>query len=322
MTASADVSVIIPAWKAADFIERSVASALASTGVEVEVIVVDDASPDNTFEVIRARAKTDRRVVADKLFANGGPSTARNRAIELASGRYIAILDADDGMTPERLSSLVALADKSGADIVIDNMMEVDEGGWALGRKQPFLKAAEFETARDIDLATWVAHNHPMKATDCLGYLKPLFRTSKLAETGLRYDETLRNSEDYYLIASLLAAGAKMTYAPEPGYLYQRSSSSTSHRLKPAHTKAWLDAERRFRSTYSGKFSPAAVAALNARGRTLRDVHQFVAAVDAVKGKRIGAFFGVLASDLRSTGFTLTTFAKIGMGKALRRKLV
>ena len=192
-----DVSVIIPAWKAASFIERAVSSALASTGVKVEVIVVDDASPDATFETIKRLAAANRsRVIAERLPVNSGPSAARNRALDMAKGRYIAILDADDGMAPGRLAALVALADASGADIVADNMMEVDEGGWALGRHQPFLKSPAFSSSRDIGLATWVKHNHPMKGGDCLGYLKPLFRRSKLAETGIRYDVTLRNSED------------------------------------------------------------------------------------------------------------------------------
>lgn len=317
-----DVSVIVPAWKAADFIDRSVKSALASTGVAIEVIVVDDASPDTTFQVVKTLAAADRRIVADRLPANGGPSAARNRALDLAKGRYIAILDADDGMLPGRLAALVALADRTEADVVVDNMMEVDEEGWALGRKQPFLKSAAFAAPRDIDLAVWVAHNHPMRSKDCLGYLKPLFRRSKLVEIGVRYDETLRNSEDYYLVANLLAAGARMTYTPEPGYLYQRSDSSTSHRLQPVHTRTWLDAERRFRAQHEAKLSVAAKNALNVRGRVLRDVHQFVAAIDAVKGKRIGAFVGVLASDLHASAYTLTAFAKIAMGKALKRKPV
>ena len=319
---SIDVSVIVPAWKAMDFIERSVKSALASTGVSLEVIVVDDASPDATFDAIKRLAAADSRVIADKLPVNGGPSAARNRALGLAKGRYIAILDADDGITAGRLASLVTLADSSGADIVADNMMEVDEGGWALGKRQPFLKSADFTSKRGIDLTTWVEHNHPMKSDECLGYLKPLFRRLKLIETELRYDETLRNSEDYYLVANLLAAGGRMIYAPEPGYLYQRSSGSTSHRLQPAHTATWLDAERRFRAQHEAKLSAEEKGALNVRGRALRDVHQFVAAVDAMKSKRIGAFFGLLASDLRASAFTLTAFAKIAMGKALRRKLV
>ncbi len=316
-----DVSVIVPAWKAAGFVGRSVASALASTGVAVEVIVVDDASPDDTFEALKSLAAADPRVVVDRLAQNSGPSAARNRAIDLSTGRYIAVLDADDTITAGRLAGLVALADKTGADIAVDNLLEVDEAGVAVGGK-PFLKSAFFAKARDIDLATWVNFNRPMKGGDCLGYLKPLIRRAKLDASGVRYDVALRNSEDYYLAAHLLAEGARMTYTPDSGYLYQRSAGSTSHRLQPAHTKAWIDAEQRFRARYSGRFSTEAENALNERARNLRDVNQFVSAIDAMKARKPAAFASLLASDLRASRYTLATLAKIAMGKVLRRKLV
>jgi succinoglycan biosynthesis protein ExoO len=318
---STDVSVIIPAWKAAGFVGRAIESALTSTGVSVEVIVVDDASPDATSETLREMAAKDMRIIADRLDQNGGPSAARNRAIRLAGGRYIAILDADDAMAPGRLAQLVALADKSGADIIVDNMVETDESGRQTNNEM-FLKAADFSARREIDLATWISFNLPMSGGECIGYLKPLIRRSKLMETGIRYDEALRNSEDYYLIAELLAAGARMTYTPEAGYLYQRSPSSTSHRLAPAHTRAWLEAEKRFLVRHAGRFTGKESAALQARGRQIRQVNQFVSAVDAVKARNASGVIKLLASDLRAAGYTLSTFSKIALGKVLRRKLV
>ncbi len=318
---SIDVSVIIPAWKAAAFVERAIASALGSTGVSVEVVAVDDASPDATFAVLRRLAAADTRIVAERLPQNSGPSAARNRAIDLANGRYIAILDADDAMKPDRLAALVALAEKTHADIIVDNMTEVGETGEALSAL-PFLKSRDFASTRTIDLETWVKFNQPLKPVDCLGYLKPLIRRAKLAETGIRYDEELRNSEDYYLVADLLARGARMTYTPGPGYLYQRSSASTSHRLQPAHTRAWLDAEQRFHDRYHGRFTSRERSALKARGKHLRDVNQFVSAIDAVQKKQVGEFFGLLVGNPLASRYTISTFAKIAAGKALRRKFV
>jgi hypothetical protein len=113
-----------------------------------------------------------------------------------------------------------------------------------------------------------------------------------------------------------------MTYTPEAGYLYRRSISSTSHRLQPSQTKAWLEAEDRFQRRFAGRYSSKAADALAVRSRVLRDVDQFVAAVDAMKARRVGTFLHVLASDLNASRFTLSTLAKIGLGKALRRKLV
>ncbi|MFT3724810.1 MAG: glycosyltransferase [Hyphomonadaceae bacterium] len=316
-----DVSVIVATWKAAAFVERALSSALVTGILSVEVIAVDDASPDDTFAKLEQLAASDHRIKVARLTENSGPSAARNRAIELASGRYVAVLDADDAILPGRLASLVAHADRKRADIVVDNMTAVDEQGQQLG-PDTFLKSAQFRAARPIDLLTWIAYNQPLGGGDCLGYLKPLIRRSKLIELGIRYDAGLRNSEDYYLIAHLLAAGSRMNYLPDPGYLYTRSSGSISHRLKPVHTRALLDAEARFQSDFHGRFSPKEAAALSRRMRGLRNLHQFVCAIDAVQEKKFGAFLGLLASDVRASSYTLGMFARIAAGKVMKRKLV
>lgn len=316
-----DVSVIIPAWKAGGFVERAIASALASTGISIEVIVVDDASPDDTFSVLQRLADADPRIVAERLAVNSGPSAARNRAIELSSGHYVAILDADDAMAPERLAALTALAEETGADIVVDNMIEVDEAGRRIGAR-PFLNSAAFAEKRAIDLVTWIAFNQPMKSRDCIGYLKPLIRRSAIDRLVARYNSTLRNSEDYYLAAHMLAAGARMIYTPNAGYLYRRSAASTSHRLQPTLTKALLAAEARFFTLFANTLTPEERSALVRRERGLRDVHQFVSALDAVKTRNLRTVPRLLASDFHASAFTLSTFAKIAMGKALGRNLV
>ena len=316
-----DVSVIIAAWKAETFLEQAVASALASIGVSVEVVIVDDASPDGTTPVAQRLAAQDGRVIASRLEANGGPSAARNRAIGLASGRYIAVLDADDTMAPERLERLVRHAEATGADIVADNMFEVDESGARL-TDTGFLTSEAFAQDRAIDLATWINFNEPMKRGDCIGYLKPLIRRDALPLSGAVYDTALRNSEDYYLVAGLLAQGRKMAYLAQPGYFYTRSAGSTSHRLKPEHTQAWLDAERRFADASGSKLSGADRRALAHRRRTLRNVHQLVATTEAVKSRKLGNALSMLASDLRGAMYTLGFFSRIALGKMLRRKLV
>ncbi len=316
-----DVSVIVATWKAAAFVERSIGSALASTGVSVEVIAVDDASPDGTFAKLQQLAASDGRIKIERLTKNSGPSVARNRAIDMASGRYIAILDADDEVEPGRFATLVAHADSAKADIVIDNMQEVDEQGNPHS-SEPFLKSEEFKHAREIGLKTWIAFNQPLAGGDCLGYLKPLILRSKLDELDIRYDADLRNSEDYYLVARLVAAGARMSYLPEPGYRYTRSAGSISYRLKPENTRALVEAEARFQSEFKSRLSPDEASALARRARGLRNLHQFVSAIDAVQKRKVGYFLSLMASDLQATSYTLSMFAKIAAGKILKRKLV
>ncbi len=316
-----DVSVIIAAWNAVSFLERAIRTALASEGVAVEVIVVDDASPDGTSALARNLAANEPRILVERLSTNGGPSVARNRAIERATGRYIAVLDADDAIAPGRLAAMVKHADATGAQIIVDNMIEVNEAGERL-QDTNFLTSATFAEDRDIDLATWIAFNEPMKRGDCIGYLKPLIKRDALLASGAHYDKALRNSEDYYFVADLLAGGLQMQYLASPGYLYTRSSGSTSHRLKPEHTQAWLEAEQRFADRNATKLAGATRQAWSRRRRALHNVHKLVATTDAVKSRKLGNALGVMVSDLNGAMFTIGVFARIALGKVLRRKLV
>jgi succinoglycan biosynthesis protein ExoO len=165
-----------------------------------------------------------------------------------------------------------------------------------------------------VDLALWVQFNQPLKPIDCIGYLKPLFRRATLDRLNQRYEPALRNSEDYYIVADMLAKGAMMRYTPEPGYNYRRASTSISHRLKPAETHAWIAAEAAFRGRHP-HLGASQAAALDARNRLLRNIDHFVSAVDLAKAKRFPHFLAHFVGDPRSTLFTLGAFARIARAK-------
>jgi succinoglycan biosynthesis protein ExoO len=319
--AQPDVSLIVAAWKAAPFLARAVASVREAQGVDVEIVIVDDASPDDTWAVMQRLAALDPRIVIDRLPANAGPSVARNRAIGLSRGRFVAVLDADDAMAPGRLARLVQLADRDGADIVLDNMLEVDADGRRIG-DAAFLTSESFATPREITLRNWVRFNMPMMPGHCIGYLKPLIRRESLERLKVQYDPALRNSEDYYLIAHLLAGGARAAYTPEAGYLYTRAAGSTSHRLKPSETEAWLVAEADFLRAHRDRLGADVRRELVKRDRTLQNVNHLVASTDALKAKRVGAFLRLLVSDAAGAAFTLRTLGGVAVGRLIGRKPV
>jgi glycosyltransferase involved in cell wall biosynthesis len=103
------VSVIISAYNAAAYVAEAVSSALASSDVTLEVLVVDDGSTDGTWDVLGTFGDRIRRMRQD----NGGPYKARNLAARLARGEWLAFLDADDVWTPDKLQRQLALADES-----------------------------------------------------------------------------------------------------------------------------------------------------------------------------------------------------------------
>jgi glycosyltransferase involved in cell wall biosynthesis len=127
----AKVSVIIPAYNAARYLHATIQSVLIQSFTDFEIIVSDDGSTDNTGEVIRSF--TDERIRYIRRL-NAGVSSARNSGAEIATGEYLAFLDADDLFCAHNLSKKVQLLEQdSEADMVFADCEVINESGKATG---------------------------------------------------------------------------------------------------------------------------------------------------------------------------------------------
>ncbi|MFM2042659.1 MAG: hypothetical protein RLY86_1235 [Pseudomonadota bacterium] len=233
------VSVIIPAWRAEDHIAAAVRSALDQSLDDLEVLVVDDASPDRTAAVVERLALLDPRVRLVRGGWNRGPAGARNLGLAAARGAWIALLDADDAYEPGRLETLVNFARVADADMVADNLL-LEEGGDGDGDRgggdgrpviQPMIPAALLPAPQVVDTARFLEGNLPVRDHPRVsyGFLKPVFRRSFLARHGLRYDEGARFAEDFLFYTSALLAGARFWLLPQALYRYRvRGDSLTA----------------------------------------------------------------------------------------------
>ena len=105
------ISVIIPTYNRADKIENSIRSVLNQTYQNVEVLVIDDASTDNTENIVRNIK--DERLSYIRMPENGGASVARNEGVRYATGEWIAFHDSDDVWRPDKLEKQIAYRDKN-----------------------------------------------------------------------------------------------------------------------------------------------------------------------------------------------------------------
>lgn len=129
------VSVIMPAYNADRFITAALESILSQTYRNIEVIVVDDGSTDRTSELVLEIAAYDRRVILHRQH-NSGVAAARNVAIQMARGEFIAPIDADDVWLPEKLERQVAkmLESSPAVGLVYTWSLRLDAGGKVIGR--------------------------------------------------------------------------------------------------------------------------------------------------------------------------------------------
>lgn len=123
------VSIITPMYKGEAFVGETVDSVLRQTYTNWEMIIVDDCSPDGGAGICRAKihAKGDPRVKIIESQTNCGSSGARNKALKLARGRYIAFLDSDDIWHPDFLEKQLAFMGSENAPLVFSSYRRIDE---------------------------------------------------------------------------------------------------------------------------------------------------------------------------------------------------
>lgn len=118
MSSIPQLSVVMPVYNGASYLRPAVDSVLASRGVELELICVDDGSEDDSLSIIREYAARDARV-RPCVVKHAGVSVARNEALKLVRGEYVSFVDSDDSVEPDFLAALVAKARETGADCVL-----------------------------------------------------------------------------------------------------------------------------------------------------------------------------------------------------------
>lgn len=120
MTPSPKVSLIMPVYNSAAYLERAVASALEQTEPALELIAIDDGSTDGSLAILERIAASDRRLVVLQQ-ANDGPYSARIKGIGRARAPWIGFIDADDCILPGALETWSAAAERDSADLVVGN---------------------------------------------------------------------------------------------------------------------------------------------------------------------------------------------------------
>lgn len=282
------VSVVIPAYNAAPFIERAIRSALDQSHEVAEVIVVDDASTDSTTQIIGRLAEEDERVKLLCLPVNGGPSRARNAGFAAATGDWIAVLDADDAYLPDRLSHLMTKSDE--ADILADNLLSYDPATDV--RSEQFGRKAEgWESVDLLSFADARRKHHDF------GLFQPVFRRRFLEKHKLRYPEDVRHGEDFLLAFEAIARGARYWLSWRPGYLYTERNSGWSRTL--VDYVAMGDKVEALAKRDDLQLSPAIRAKLADRVARISYLDARHRLISAFREKRIGDLFRLAARHPR-----------------------
>ncbi|MCB1772240.1 MAG: glycosyltransferase family 2 protein [Gammaproteobacteria bacterium] len=212
------VSIIMPVFNDGAFLEEAIASLLAQTEPDFELVVCDDASSDESTSIIRRFAGQDARIKALYNDQNRGVCFSRDRAIAVAEGEWITLLDGDDYYLPERLHELLRFAGACGADMVADGFILVDENSRETGEVYlPTRRAGQ-----GLEIEDYVRQGMPSGRRFNPGYLKPMIRRDFIQSHGITYLPDAWCGQDFVFYLTCLLHGADWRLMDEAFYCYRK----------------------------------------------------------------------------------------------------
>lgn len=224
------ISIIIPVYKVEKYLDKCVESVVNQTYKNLEIILVDDGSPDKCPAMCDEWAKKDKRIkVIHK--ENGGVSLARNAGIDIASGDYLAFVDSDDYVDINVCKILLSLSKEHKADVAICDFYEVFEGKLfeKESNENEIVKVYENENKFDVLKEFSVQTIVPWGKL----YKNNIFKNIKYPEG--------KENEDEYVVHKYLYEAKKIVYTSQKLWYYLKRADSIMSRLKKVYEKSNLD---------------------------------------------------------------------------------
>ena len=207
------VSIIVPAYKAEQYLNQCVDSLLAQTLSDIEILLVDDGSPDRSGEICDNYAKQDKRIRVIHQ-QNQGVSVARNVGIKAASGKYLMFVDSDDWVDPDYCKEPYELAERTGADCVMFKYVWYENGRYEQKEDYPEGEKTKLEAMNLMNGGVGIGPSNKL-------FRRELFDEIQFPE-GRRY-------EDIVVLPRLVQASRKIWYLNKPLHFYRGNENSSTH---------------------------------------------------------------------------------------------
>jgi len=224
------VSIIVPVYNTERYLNRCLDSLINQSYSNFELIIVDDGSTDNSLEICKKYQTIDERI---KVYhkANGGLSSARNFALDVIKGEYVTLVDSDDYVTPNFLSTLVNVLEQNNSDIsVCDENRFYEKNGILYFYGSPYKKVSSVIKQTSEEGLNSYLKQILYDASACGKlYKSGLFK-------GVRYPEGF-NYEDIGTTYKIFCKANSITFTPEPMYLYYQRENSILHDVTPYKLK-------------------------------------------------------------------------------------
>ncbi|AFY59076.1 glycosyl transferase [Rivularia sp. PCC 7116] len=276
-----EVSVIILAYNTEKYIAQAINSALQQTEKNIEIIIVDDGSTDNTLEVINSFF--DKRIKVLVNQRNLGQNFSTNRAIKVAKGNWITRLDSDDWYAVDRLEKLLKIANSQNVDIIADDIYFIQDGKnlpWSTLLSQSKYKIKNNTEISSIDFiekdvpGMWGLH---------LGLTKPLIKINFIQKHNIKNHDNILIGGDFWFYLICLAHGAKFLFVPNPYYFYRSRPGSSVAQSRIKRLEAYCEATKYYLQQDYIINNQKLLAALQKRLYLIEKTRPYFLVVDSLK---------------------------------------
>lgn len=209
-----DISIIVPVYNTAAYLEHCVSSIIAQRYSNWEAIFIDDGSTDNSFSILSEYAKNDARIRVIRQ-ENAGAGMARNAGIDVATGRYLVFLDSDDFIAPDYFTLLV----KHDEDVVFIDVEAVDKKGKCI--RQEYMSRYRGWSADAISKSMMIG-SIPW------GGVRKAVKTSLIKENNIKYSRQKIGEEALYSF-EIMTHARTIGYIDKTVYFYTQRNDSLSH---------------------------------------------------------------------------------------------
>ncbi len=297
------VTIILPVHNVGLYLEKSLRSALAQSVQGLEIIVIDDASSDETPEILARFAREYPNIKPIRFDRNVGVSVARNTAINMATGEWIAMFDGDDWMDPVRIEMLIAHAERLGVDWIADDLYFIRET-----HTEPLARLMIYERpgAYPVDPVHIVNRDPP--GHHGYGLLKPVIRRSFLQQKKVRYRPGLRHHGDFLFLIECAVNGARMALWNEAHYWYQLRNGSLTTADPIFITMAMINLSGMAREVARAHQMTALEAALAEREQAMDPVLRYLKIITPLKKGKALTSLRQWLGDLGITPYIAKSF--------------
>ena len=216
------ISVIIPIYNSEKYLDKCIESIRDQSLKNIEIILINDGSSDDSLRILRQYEKIDERVIVIDQ-KNSGPSSARNKGIDIAKGEYISFIDSDDWVDETMFEEMYDSAKENNSDVVICDMKLVNKNEeiYITGLNYPIRNLSE-RVMKEIIFRELLSNSQFNSMAN------KIFRTSIIKENNIRLDKDIYYAEDWLFNVEFFRRSKKISYINKAFYYYRRGHESSS----------------------------------------------------------------------------------------------